>query len=323
MNSRWYLGLALAGAVALLPAVRAQSADAPAALKTLGLAEVKVGKALAAGAKDAAQGSALGRVAEALGEQLADRLQNTRKFKVIARSDLDAIFKEQGLAASPDVDAADKTKAQSFKVSGIQYLLVAAITDFQDHVETATFEGTGEKAEKRVVRLGCVCKLFDTTTGAVVESASFQLGPGDPDYRRLSQISEVKTYSTRNGTLSDRLLVGATAVLAERLAGRIVDALFPARVVAKTGDQVTINRGDGTGIAAGQVWRVFALGAEMTDPDTGASLGREEVEIGSVRVVEVTPRFARAQILEDRGIDKGQVLRSGAPPAPAPAKADK
>ena len=58
-----------------------------------------------------------------------------------------------------------------------------------------------------------------------------------------------------------------------------------------------------------QVWRVFAVGKELIDPDTKEVLGKEEVEIGKVRVTDVLPKFSKASIVEDRGIAEGALLR--------------
>jgi hypothetical protein len=55
--------------------------------------------------------------------------------------------------------------------------------------------------------------------------------------------------------------------------------------------------------------RVFAVGKELIDPDTQEVLGKEEVEIGKVRITDVLPKFSKASILEDRGIAEGAILR--------------
>ena len=72
---------------------------------------------------------------------------------------------------------------------------------------------------------------------------------------------------------------------------------------------VTVNRGEGSGVVADQVLRVFAVGKELIDPDTQEVLGKEEVEIGKVRITDVLPKFSKASILEDRGIAEGALLR--------------
>ena len=50
--------------------------------------------------------------------QLIDRINATRKFQVVARSDLDDILKEQDFASSGNVDLNDKSAAQQFKIAG-------------------------------------------------------------------------------------------------------------------------------------------------------------------------------------------------------------
>jgi hypothetical protein len=97
--------------------------------------------------------------------------------------------------------------------------------------------------------------------------------------------------------------------MAEKIAVRVVDVIFPARVLAINSPQVTINRGDGTGIKANDLWEVFALGEELIDPDTGVSYGRDEIMVGKVRITRVRPQFSTAEILDDVGIQRGAVLR--------------
>jgi hypothetical protein len=88
-----------------------------------------------------------------------------------------------------------------------------------------------------------------------------------------------------------------------------VDILFPAKVLVKRDNTVTINRGEGAGVAEGDTFNVYALGAELIDPDTKESLGREEVKVGKVKISQVNPKTSMATILEDTGIDAGAVLR--------------
>ena len=80
-------------------------------------------------------------------------------------------------------------------------------------------------------------------------------------------------------------------------------------MLSKRDKQITINRGDGTDIAVGQIWNVFAVGEELIDPDTKESLGREEILVGKVKITSVLPKTSTAEIIEDLGIDKVAVLR--------------
>ncbi len=262
---------------------------AHAQLKSLGISDVKPTPALLENVAKSGTKNSLERVTQALDGQLTDRVHNTRKFEIIARSDLAQILKE-----------ADFTGG-AFAVKSVDYLLVTSVDDFQDYEETATFEALGKTVTKRVIRFSAIGKIYDSKSGKLIETANFQISNRD--------IDEPLQQSTRSGELSDALLLDITRKMADKIANRVVDVIFPARVVAKQDKQVTLNRGDGTGIAVGQTWEIFALGEEMIDPDTGESLGADEVLVGKVRVTRVLPKVAQAEILEDFGIDKSAVAR--------------
>jgi curli biogenesis system outer membrane secretion channel CsgG len=244
----------------------------------------------------------LDRILESLDGQLISAFNTTRKFEVLSRSDLNDLIKEQSLGASGNVDA--KTAAQAGKLAGAKYLLVATVDDFQDYVETATFEGTGRSATKRVFRFSIVGKIYESSTGKLLESANFQTGNDE-----FKQIQEERNYSVKDGELSDEMMVAVSRSMAEKIATHIADVIFPAKVLVKRDDTVTINRGEGGGVKEGDVFNVFALGEEMIDPDTKESLGREEVKVGKVKISQVNPKTSVAGILEDTGITQGVVLR--------------
>ena len=244
----------------------------------------------------------LGRIIESMNSQLISCINATRKFDVVGRSDLNDILKEQDLGASGNVDA--KTAASAGKLTGAKYLLITTVDDFQDYVETATFEGTGRSATKRVFRLSVVGKLYDSSTGKLIESANLQTGNDE-----FKDISENKSYTTKDGNLTDEMMVAVAKNMAEKIANHFADVIFPIKVLVKRDKQVTINRGDGGGVAVGDTFNVFALGAELIDPDTKESLGREEVKVGQVKISQVNPKTSLADVLSDTGIDAGAVLR--------------
>jgi hypothetical protein len=273
------------------PAPRPATAPAAPSLKSVAVAKIKATPALLADAAGNNRKSSLDRMSQALDSQLIAALQQTRKFTLLARSDSDALIEEN--AAS----------GQNFAFGNSDLTLVVTIDDFQDFTQTAHFATINKTATKRVIRFATVAKLYETKTNKLVETANFQ-------EQNLDTEEELANSASSGGELSDSLLLALTRRMSEKVAQRVADVAYPARILAKTGKIVTINRGDGTGIAAGQLWEVFALGEELIDPDTGASLGREEVSVGKVRIQRVTPRTAQAEISgEDLGIDRGAVVR--------------
>jgi curli biogenesis system outer membrane secretion channel CsgG len=289
---------------------------APAGMLSLGIGKVKVLPSVQDKATTDGTLNSLNRVVEAMDSQLIDRLHNTRKFTLVSRSDLDEVMKEQKLTASGNVDDNDQDAAQAFRLAGCKYLLVTTVDNFQDYQTTVQFQALGETASKRVVQFSAVAKLYDTTSGKILETANLQLNNGQAG-------SQANMLQQSNGAdLSDALLQTMSRMMAQKVSDRVIDVLRPARILARTDNIVTINRGDGTDIQVNDMWNVFAQGKELIDPDTGASLGREEVRVGTVRIVEVDPLFSKGEVVEDHGVDTGQVLRfiepTGDPNQPPP-----
>jgi hypothetical protein len=257
-------------------------------LKKLAISDVKAGPGLIKAATNSQTIGSLERVVQAFDSQLIDRMHGTRKFEIIARSDLKQLVKEG--------DVTGKT----FKIPEADYALVTTLDDFQDYQEELVLPSTGEKLSKRVVRLTAVAKIYDSKTGSLIESANIKAQVKDAG----GQFNSVK-----NGDLADALLEQAVEQVASATANRVSDVIFPAKIISKIDKQVTINRGDGTNIAAGQVWQVWSLGAELKDPDTGEVIDRERLPVGKVRITQVNPKTTLADIFEDTGITNGSEVQ--------------
>ncbi|MEM0965979.1 MAG: CsgG/HfaB family protein [Verrucomicrobiota bacterium] len=269
---------------------------------SLAIGPVEVNPGVEAEARRSNSTIELNRVVEAIDSEMVNSFQQTRRFDLFARSDLSAILAEQNLAGSGNLDLNDPNTAEAFRLGGVKYLVVTTISDFQDYEETATFEAIGQSVTKRIIRIGAVAKIYDTTSGRLLESARVETTEQDIE-------DEPSYQSVRSGEMSDNLLGAISKAAADNVSNRVVDVLFPARIVGVTGKIVMFNRGDGFDISPGEVWRVFAEGEEMVDPDTGESLGSVEAEVGKVKVIEVLPRVTRAEIIEDYGVEKSQIVR--------------
>ena len=245
---------------------------------------------------------------ETLDTTLIDQVNASRKFDVVARKDaLKSLLNEQDFGASGNIDPA--TAAQAFKLAGAQYLVLTTITDFVMGKEALTFDGIGASANREAVRVNCSIQVYDTATGKLVESARFR--------------GEEANVSREGSPTADGVsLTKITDRLAAEILTRIVDVIYPAKVAAKLGSQITINRGEGAGVQLGQIWSVFALGDVIKDPDTGENLGRNEAEIGTIKIIRVTAKLSYAEASEDNGITVGNIVRpkqTGPVDAAAPA----
>ena len=245
-------GLAAWTAIVLIGVCSAMGQDAPKGMLSIGVGNIVATDALAKAVQAAGTANQMDRVLEAMDGQLTDRLHNTRKFTVVARSDLAEILKEQNLVASGNIDKDDGAAAQAFKLAGCAYLVTTKADNFQDYVETAHFDGTDETGTRRVVQFSVVAKIYDTSTGKLLESANFQLNNGEVE-RNMANVQ-------KSGDLNEELFSAMARLMSQKVADRVIDVLRPAKIIARTDQTVVINRGDGTSIAVGQVWEVLRRG---------------------------------------------------------------
>ncbi len=231
-------------------------------------------------------------ILEALDSQIHDRLLNTRRFEMIERGDADALAKEAGASG------------QMFAFNGADYILTVRVDNFNDRTETRRLQSLGKTIMGRAVEISAVAKITEVSTQRAIASANFAVKKYDSENR-----SENTTHAV--GEATDILMSDAVRELAQKIAARTTDVVYPARVLAKRDRTVTINRNDQSGIALGQVWEVYALGDELVDPDTGEK-SREEVLVGKVKVTRVTPQNSQAEVIEDTGIERGAIVRLAA-----------
>ncbi len=280
--------LAALAATTLLtgPALLAQ--DAP-GKKKLAVTKITANSAVAARMANQGVGLSLDSILQGLDAQVHDRLLNTRRFEMLERADADALATEA--AAS----------GQSFSFNGADYILTIRVDGFNDRMEERRLASLGKTIRGRAIEISAVAKITEVATQRSISSANFSVKKYDSENR-----SENTTQ--RVGESSDVLMMDAVRELAQKIAGRTTDAVFPARIIGKRDRIVTINRNDQSGIAVGQTWEVYAIGEELVDPDTGEK-SREEVYVGKIRVTRVTPQNSQAEVLEDNGVDRGAIVR--------------
>ncbi|HBZ97891.1 MAG TPA: hypothetical protein DEO57_08605, partial [Phycisphaerales bacterium] len=273
---RCALGLLTIGL--LLPGVSAEAAQG--SKPRLAITKITANDAVVRQAAGGNDSTVLTQIIEGTDGQLMNAMQQTRKFELVGRSDLDAILREQDLAASGLVDPADPQTARQFGLAGVQYVATVAIDNFQDITARATLEGQfgPSEAERRTIQLQAVVRIYDTTTGTMLESTSVRLDE--------SATNEIITGAREDGRRTNLLIGDVVAAFSSVAANTITDSILPPKVLAYTMGVISFNRTAASGVEAGQIWEVFAPGDELIDPDTGESLGVEEISIGWARVTD-------------------------------------
>jgi len=246
----------------------------------------------------------LEQIVQSTDPQLINALSAGGRFDVVARADLPAVLREQSLAASGNVDTLDPQTAKQLQLAGARYLATVSIENFQDVVERTVLKGQfgDSNAERRTIQLQGSVRIFDTSSGVLLRATSVALNE--------AALDEILGGVEQTGRKTNALIGKVTALFATTASRAISEGLMPARVVGYTMGQITFNRTKDSGVETGQIWEVLAPGADMVDPETGKSLGSEEVHIGWARVTDAGSRFSTAQAIEDLGIDRGSIMRA-------------
>jgi uncharacterized protein Veg len=90
---------------------------------------------------------------------------------------------------------------------------------------------------------------------------------------------------------------GLAARAADVISRQIVDAIAPIKVESVLGDQLFLGQG-GKSIKVGQKYRLLLAGDVIVDSYTKESLGRQEIEVGLIEIVEVQSKVAKAKVLK-------------------------
>ena len=248
----------------------AAASSAVAQRETIAVGAVQVTPAVSTKLSNPQKTLSAEQMSQSLMEQFNNSIQATRKFQVVVRSDLKDLITDDDKARALNPD-----KQKGFNLAETKYLAVLTVDDYDDQTQ----------------RLDQ--KLLESTSKSISSTEAQQT------------FNEAST----DAEITDALIRTVVKDSADWAATQVVDVIFPVKIITKNDKSVTVNRGEGSGMVVDQVWRVFAVGKELLDPDTKEVLGKEEVEIGKVRVTDVRPKFSKASILEDRGIVEGALLR--------------
>jgi curli biogenesis system outer membrane secretion channel CsgG len=239
-------------------------------------------------------------------------LVETHKFDVVDRDKLDQVLSEQQLGATGAMDPAKCVKAG--KIVGADFFLTGAISYFvvtQQSIENPYAPGNWTNTTTAEIRVDV--RLVDTRTTKILHA---ERAEARTSYRYQSNSNEL--------TVKAQLIDDVERALCGSLAVRTADAIYPVKVAAFSDGVVFLNRGEGGGLNVGDVLDVIVEGEEITDPDTGASLGTKETNLGQIQVTAVEAKLTRAQPLGAlTEVPKGALCRkaktraAAAPQAPA------
>lgn len=249
-----------------------------------------------------------------MADQLSDALMQSGQFVVMERAALNEVVQEQDLANSGR--AQKSQSAQTGKLVNAQILVKGTVTEFEENSGGSAngigFGGFKVGNNRSEAHVGLIIRLIDSTTGEVLYSqrvegkataggVAFGMNAGGV------QFGTAGFAKTPLGKAMQETIDNAVNVIATKLK----TVPFEARIIKVNNDtDLLISGGAKTGISEGDAFTIYSVGENLVDPTTGEQLGSEVEKKGTVKVVKVEEKYAKAKADGSlSGIKAGDIVR--------------
>lgn len=197
------------------------------------------------------------------------------------------------------------TQSRKFAILDRQY-------DTEQDGELARLSGTGSPVEEMAKlgnKLGTDLLIVGTIDDAGVSTRSVTIASVNKtletsqsnvhiSYRVIdAPTGQIKFSDSWSHAQEGSGLDGVAAKAADEISRQILDAIFPMMVESIDGEMLYLGQG-GKSIKIGQRYKLIRYGKQIIDSYTKESLGREESEIGTIEIVDVQAKVAKAKILK-------------------------
>lgn len=160
-----------------------------------------------------------------------------------------------------------------------------------------------------VARLGNKAGVDYMVIGTLENLANKNVSVGGKDVKLREVSIALRIIDIATGQIK----FAKTVVQPKKTVRDIIFAIYPIAIVAANKNNVTLNSG-GDFLKKGSMYKVVKLGKELIDPYTKEKLGREEIDIGEIKLTEINAKTSKAKIIkgnEDiaKGLSDGLIIR--------------
>lgn len=248
-----------------------------------------------------------------LTEMLTTALFDTGRFILLERQGFQDVAAEQDLGASARANA--ETAITVGAVVGAQALVRCAVTEYAytqsgGSGQLNIIQGLSLGATVVRAQVGIDVRIYDSRTSEILAST---VARGSATTRGLDvQYSNETGTFGGSGFASTPLGRASRSAIKEAVAfitARVTDMPWEARVIRAVDGTVYINAGAESGVGPGTTFQVFRPEETLIDPASGLNLGTPDRQIGLIRVVNVEPKYAVAEIAEGALPERNDVVR--------------
>jgi len=255
----------------------------------------------------------------------------TNRFTMVERTTATQdVIGEQDAGASGRIDK--KTAARTGEMKGADFIVKATIIELNPEKESKDIKAIGGVMGASAIGIGSVgisgkvafCRLnvriIDATTGVIAQDmtvdgtasgSGLNLGGGALGGLGGKLVGgAVGMNNKKQPAIADAMQACANKV-AFFSAMKLEDQPWQGSVAVVSGAKVTINAGANIGLTPGLMLTLLSKGDPIPDPDDSTNvLGYTSQEIGTLRIVDVQPKFATCDVVQGgQGAKRGDIVR--------------
>lgn len=214
------------------------------------------------------------KTASKIQQRITNYLTQTRRFAILDRQKMEQTNRELVLIQGSNFKVEEMARLGN-KV-GADYMVLGTLDVAQTYKTEQTMQSTGKRFVNTISELSFTVQIIDVATSQIKYSDTFELN----DETSLEML--VKDSSRQAGEA-------------------ILNAIYPIRVLAVQNDNVTFGQGGKT-VQKNRSYNLVRLGEKLYDPYTKESLGRNEIIVGEVKVINVQAKTSTAKIINLSGV---------------------
>lgn len=214
-------------------------------------------------------------VSRMIGQAMVNKLVATRKFTVLDRDNSAAILSEKSLLLNENCPVEEMCKIG--RVLTADYIVVGVVESLTYSTQTAQLRMANMTSTFKDIGAAVAIRIIDVATKQV----------------KFSDIINTK-MDIKEGEMA---AIGLFEALSEKSVKKIMDSIYPMRVLALEDDEVVVNLG-GDSVAKGERYEMFAMGPMLYDPYTKEAIGRKESKCGVIEIVRVKGKTSDARVVE-------------------------
>lgn len=256
-------------------------------------------------------GSGYRSLGEGMADMLITALVKTKKFIVLERQEVERLLHEQQFGQSFMVTPESAPKIG--QMLGAELFVIGSVSEFGQKESNVGggFSVFGAGLKTKTSRAAVDIRLVNTSTGEIIAS---ETKSGSESSTGIAIAYEDINFSNLNswddtdiGKAARQAIDGCVKLIVENMekipwSGKILKVNSDGTVLMKPGSEGNVK--------VGMEFIVFRLGEEIKDPDTGLSLGAEEIKIGKIKVIEdaLKGKAAKAKIIEGSDLKTGDII---------------